>query len=603
MKYKLFILTCIFLMLVATAQAKMQVIASIDDKTITTEDDTQISVEVSGSMQVEAPKMPHVPGLEIIQTGRTSQLSIVNGSMTSSAVFIYHVIPMDEGNFKIGSFTVQAGGKQYSSNTLTLNVIGTNYSKPPQKIQTQFSPSQTQQPSQGNNRQPADQTDPLFWIDVRVDKNQAYLSEQVLFYLTFYSRVHVMDADLKMPEFGDMLTEVVLPNKQGHEVVNGVQYATYEKIIALFPTKKGKVTINPASLDFAYEAAAKKSRQGWDPFTMGFGRRVTKNKTIKSKPLEVNVIDLPQPIPDNFTHLVGDFGMNANLSDTTVKAGESITLEVNFTGAGNVRSAVLPQINLPDVKIYRDKPLVETYQSQDGISGKKSFKVVLVPTKPGDMVIDDLTFTYFNLKEGVYKKLRLDAMNITVMPSDDEKTHAIIPDHQKPDTTIAQQQISYKDLAPLYANADEALIEKPLKMNVVLLYGVFWGLPILFLGLLLLTRINFSSTRNQKKQKRKNAYKKFRQTIQVKEKTSKTVFDATQEFMADVFQVAGQALTAKEMKELCLLKGVAEKIAVVLEKNMIFLEETQYGFAEQTVDANAIKELVKVLKEVDRTIK
>jgi hypothetical protein len=590
-------------MLAATVQAKMQVKASIDETSISTEDDTQITVEVSGSMDVSPPKIPHVPGLEIIPTGRTSQLSIVNGSMTTSAVFIYHVVPMDEGNFKIGSFKVRAGGKQYSSNELMLTVVGTNYSKPPQRIQTPFHQTAPAQQHQSNNNQSDAQADTLFWMDVRVDKKQVYLSEQILFYLTFYSRVRVLDADLKMPEFGDMLTEVVLPNKQGHKVVNGVQYATYEKIIALFPTKKGKVTIHPATLGFAYEVAGKKSRQRWDPFNVGLGRRVTKNKKISSKSIEIKVMDLPQPIPDNFTHLVGDFGMSANLSDTTVKTGESITLEVNFTGAGNVRNAVLPQMNLPDVKIYRDKPLVETYQSMDGISGKKTFKVVLVPTKSGDMTIDDLTFTYFNLKEGVYKKLRLDAMTITALPSEAEQTHAVIPDQQVSDPTKTQKKISYQDLAPLYTDAHEALEEKPLIMNVFLLYGVFFGLPLLFFGSLLLTRLNFKSTRNQNKQKRKNAYKNFRHAIQAKEATTKTVLDATQQYMADVFQVAGQALTAKEMKALCVQKGIAEETAITLEKNINILEEAQYGFAEQGVDNPVLKELVAVLKVVDRSIK
>ncbi len=581
------------------AHAKISITASLDDNSITSEDVTQITVEVTGKLNIDAPTPPSVQGAKLIQTGRSSQFQIVNGSTSISAVFIYKVIPTEEGKISIGPFIVRAGGKEYKSNSLKLTVTGSSYTaQPPQVIQNPNYSQQQNQSSGNNQTQVPSNEDPLFWITTSVHKKKAYVSEQILFYFKYYSRINPINNNLQLPDFKNFMTEVVLPQKQGTEVVNGIKYSTYEKVIALFPTKKGKLTIDPAKLELTYEVMDNpQSKKRWDPFYYGFGgRRVAKTKVLKSKPIEIEVKDLPQPIPKNFTHLVGEFGMKATLSDSQVKVGDSVSLNVSFNGFGNIRAAVLPNLPLEGIKTYRDKPSLETYQSSQGISGRKTFNVVLVPQKSGEVNISTLDFTYFDPKKGDYVPMTAFGLKFAVQASEnDQTTHALITEN-----TGAQgsQEIAYKDLAPLYSNATRALNASVFSINNFLFLVIFWGLPGLFFLVLGMHKIKNGKKGVNHKQRKKGAYKKLSAQLNKRAVTGDDVIEAVQGFMEDYFGVAGQALTAKEMKEVCIKNRVSSPVAAKLEKIMTNLEATQYGFEKQSVITQTAQEVRAVIGEI-----
>jgi len=424
------------------------------------------------------------------------------------------------------------------------------------------------------------------------------MGEQVLLTFKYYARAHPLAAELKTFDFTEFLSEVVKPNTNGVETINGEQVETIEKVIALFPTKEGVLTIKPAELELAYEVADRSMGQnGLDVFP--FSRRVTKTALLKSEPITIKVSPLPQPIPKNFTNLVGKFGMEIKTGTKEVKAGESLTLEVSFAGAGNIRNALLPDLNLSDVKVYPDKPELETYQSSQGISGKKTFKVVLVPQQAGSINTAELKFVYFDLDQKAFLPLSSDPLVISVLPGDksNDQVNAVIA--QDP-VKQAAQEIKYQDLAPLATDAGLLLTPEGVVISHSWFLVIFLGLPLLPVFLVLAGRFRMLTAGNSHRFRRRNAYRVLSQTLSRRGAGADDVLDAVQVFMSHVFGVTGGALTAGEMKDHCESHGVIPSVADALEKIIQELEAARYGFDKQTTVEQASKELLVVLKKIDR---
>jgi len=67
--------------------------------------------------------------------------------------------------------------------------------------------------------------------------------------------------------------------------------------------------------------------------------------------------------------------------------------------------------------------------------------------------------------------------------------------------------------------------------------------------------------------------------------------------------VPGVALTAQEMKELCLKHNVAMSIVERLGQSIEALEAVQYGFDKETAITSAVKELKSVVIEIQKVVK
>ena len=85
--------------------------------------------------------------------------------------------------------------------------------------------------------------------------------------------------------------------KSYNKIINGLQYHVGELSLALFPLKKGQYEI-PSSiieLDLIHSTQNRSSR---DPFSQFFGRRTrAEHKVLRSQPLSIEVLPLPDGAP------------------------------------------------------------------------------------------------------------------------------------------------------------------------------------------------------------------------------------------------------------------------------------------------------------------
>lgn len=570
------------------AHAGVSVTATLDDQEMGLNEDTTLTVSVTGSLSTGNPVVPKPSGLAIAEAGRTSQIQIVNGQMSITAEFLYRVSALEEGTHTIPSFSVFAQGVEYKSNELTLKVSAAPRQTPPTVRQIPPSPSQPslqQRSGAGSD----------LWISASVDNISPYYLEQVLFRLKLYTRQNVTQATPQLPEFKDFLTEVVAPDQRGTEVVNGVSYATWEKVVSLIPVKQGDVTIGGTRVDVVYEVIERpRSHGGWDPF-FGFntGLPQTKKVTLTAPSIAVDVKPLPQPVPKNFTQLVGEFGVQTRLSHQEVKQGDSVTLEVSFSGKGNIKDAVLPGLDTPGFKIYEDKPQVELYPSPSGLSGKKTWRLALVPVDSGNLVIPGFELTYFDPKKGAYLPLWIQQNQVKVLPSEEEAGQPVLAQWQAEKTA---KEVAYQDIAPLYEDAHTALTTTGFQFYRGYFVLIVWGLPALFFGAILSRFVGDRILRKtQGKTSGKKALKKCFKILGNAKASQAEILSAVKDCVSVVYHVNARSMTVHEISDLCRSQGVAQDVLLRFKAALDTLEESQYGQAQEQSRKVATVELREVM--------
>ncbi len=175
---------------------------------------------------------------------------------------------------------------------------------------------------------------------------------------------------------------------------------------ALFPLKTGMLEISPSTLQAAV-VSQKRSRRGGDPFfdDSFFGFTQTVPKAFRTNPITVTVKPLPaEGRPADFKNLVGDFTVASQLNKTRVQAGESLTLTLSISGAGNLKN--LQNIDLGQLqnfKVYDDKPAFEPSLVNGKIGGKLVVKKALVPLVAGPLTIPAISISFFDPAARSYK--------------------------------------------------------------------------------------------------------------------------------------------------------------------------------------------------------
>ncbi len=416
-----------------TAEAKVKVEATIDKPTISTSEDLTLTIRVSSdeSINMNEPRLPNLEGFDLTGSwsGSESQSTFTNGTfqVEQSRTYNYRLTPKKPGNLTLGPAEVVVGGQAFKTDPITVKVAPGG-------------PRVAQQPPPQGGAQPDEEEDPFqnmedmfnqllqrrglqrfrgvepqninpneaFFIDAEVDKQKAYVGEQVTANWYLYTRGVIRDIDtLKYPSLtGFWKEEIELATRLNFEshVVNGIAYkrallASY----ALFPIKEGSVQVDPYK--------AKCTVLTGDAF--GFGRPYQFTKA--SKPITIQVLPLPtEGRPKNFSGAVGDFQVEAKLDAASVPVNQPVTLRIRFAGYGNAKLIDLPPLNLPpSLELYDTKKDAKFFK--DGKSYKE-FEVLLIPRQQGTVQIPPVTVSVFSPKLNKYVEEKTEGLTLQVTP-------------------------------------------------------------------------------------------------------------------------------------------------------------------------------------------
>ena len=347
-------------------------------------------------------------------TSTSSSIRSVNGRTTMSITYTYTYIlqAIKEGTFDIPAATVQVDNKQYTSNTITIQVVKGGSTNPA---------SGSRQQSSGTTQQAQGQINPNdVMLKAYISNNNPIQGEGIVVTYKIITKVPIAQMSFtREPSFPGFWSENLIREQekvqQYNQTIDGEQYVVADiRKFALFPLKTGKMTIDPMEIECLAQVKRQVKTRTGDPFFDDFFNDsffstsyATVEKNLKSNPLVINVIPLPTAgKPADFNGAVGTFTFRTEIDRTRITANEAINLKMTISGKGNIQLIDKLDITFPpDFETYDPKVISDVSTSAAGISGSQTFEYLLIPRKPGRFVIKPVSFSFFDLSKRKYVTL------------------------------------------------------------------------------------------------------------------------------------------------------------------------------------------------------
>lgn len=352
---------------------------------------------------------------------QSSSMQIINGNVSGSLTYSYIVVAPNVGEFLIGSAQINYSGTQYQTEPIKINVVQS---------------AQSESKSSGDGEISEAELKKNVFITASVDKRNVYKGEQVTVTYKLYTKLNIASPQIsKLPSYkGFWAEDLETANTIGFniEMYNGERYrAAVIKRAALFPNQTGELEITPFELTIPVQVRRSRPRSNsiFDEFFNDsfFGRVETVDFNAVSNKITISVKELPEAgKPKNFSGVVGVFDFNASLSSAEVRANESISLTLNFSGRGNIKLLGIPELNLPAGFEKYDPKVTENISQSNVVGGSKKIEYLFVPRVPGEKQIPQIEFSYFdpNQKKYVTKSAGPFTLNVLEPVSGYESNYA-----------------------------------------------------------------------------------------------------------------------------------------------------------------------------------
>jgi len=542
----------------------------LDRTSVSLEDAVNVKVVLRGAQDNdEYPQLQVTPKVRVKDGGTASQMSIINGSISYSKSFTFTVFPEKSGPLQIGPATITVNGKTYSSNSATVQVI----------------PADKQ-----------DLSDRVAFIRSTVSNKTPYVNEQVIYTFKFYSRGNARVTSFRLPGFEGFWIEDMGDEKNYSEMANGINWNVVEIKKAIFPTKARDYKIPDLTLNA--EILSRDNRRSGGIFDDFFGGRIsTREVNLTAPSIEVKA----RPLPDNNGHttstLVGQFSIHAELSKNVVSVGDSITLTVVVKGTGNVRDVELPEFEIQGVKIYKDKPAFDLGLGGIGVVGTKTFKMALVPQVTGELVIQPIKISFYDLEHSVWKSVSTDEIKVGVKPGESKDNVNLVGAAPTPGIEQHNIKILGQDLMGIKRNVYPYKLMALSSVEVVVGLLLIVLMPMLYMTLYFLRKRAQVLTSNITLVKNQMAFKEFKGRYKKLGGGRDDVQNASlalRVFIGDKIGIDGASLTAFDIPQKLSSRVSSEMI----QKIVSFLkvcDQATYGGGAVNFDKKMAMDLAKTL--------
>ncbi len=360
------------------------------------------------SRDATGPDLPDLEGFEVYDAGHGTNITLINGRLSQSTSYTYQLVARRAGQFTLGPIKVSDRGRLYTTEPLTLTVV-------PASTGTGQSPSGTPPgASPGARTAPsgASDDDGLF-AELVVDKEDAYVDEQILLRFLLYQRVDVRVYELS--GFSPPTTEGFWREDLGQQPERRVRrdgdiYTVREVAWAIYPTREGELQIGPGTVTAHLPERSRRL----------FGGLLNRRQVpIGSNRLTLRVKPLPeQGRPETFTGSVGRFEIEAAFDSPQAYQGEALALTVTVRGEGHVQTIGAPAWpEWEGLRVFDSGEAVSVRKRLDGVEGEKTFTQVLIPTRTGALSLPPIRFSYFDPRRAAYATVRTPPLELEVGPA------------------------------------------------------------------------------------------------------------------------------------------------------------------------------------------
>ncbi len=374
-----------------------------------------LNVEVSGSQNTDGdPTLPDLSAFaDYLGSGTSTSMQFVNGRMSTSHTIQYRFLATQEGTFEIGPVTVRVDGQDLRTEPLAIEISPAPAAGAGGRGGA----------AAGAGAGGGISSDDLFLTATTLSEEQVYVNQPVVVEYRIFTRVDVEGVSVaRQPgTAGFWVEELTAPQRQDQVVRNGVQYASQViRRVALFPTSAGPKRVEPLVLE-AQVRVQRRSPFGRDPFGdpfggLGgslFGRRVP--VSVASNALDLEVLPAPPGAPASYSGFVGSLAVSAGVDRTEAETNDALTLRLDVSGSGNIRTLPEPTLDLPPAfEVYPPEMSEEVEPAADGVRGRRVYEYVIVPREPGEVTIPPVELAYLDPGRGVYAVAASDPIDLIV---------------------------------------------------------------------------------------------------------------------------------------------------------------------------------------------
>ena len=385
--------------------------ATLDRDTITLGENATLSLAFAEGSPQNVPEPPRIPNLQIAYIGPSSQVSFINGQVSSTVTHNFTVTPAQPGEFTIPAFTADVSGEKLSTQPLKLRVLKPG-APPPQAINSGAQ---------------------LAFLKLMLPKKEVYLGETITAELQLY----VVDRVQRISGFQltafptEGFTVSKMAEGQHRQVqIGNARYTVIPLSVALKPVKTGPLTAGPLTATVVVEVPSSNRQQ--DPFESMrrmldiFGNE-QRRVALAAEAETVQSLALPsQNVPPTFNGAVGSYTMSVSAGPTNVGVGDPITVRVQISGRGALDALALPdQPGWREFKTYPPMTKLDTTDAH-GLQGTKTFEQVIVPQSAEIKELPPVSFSFFDADQKRYRTLTQPAVALVVRPSGSASAPTIV---------------------------------------------------------------------------------------------------------------------------------------------------------------------------------
>lgn len=377
----------------AYAKDSLQVDVSIDTQVVELGQSFKYTINAAtqGRESLQLVRAPDFRPFSVIGQSQMPQFTLRNGTAYHSVTLTYQLRTRRLGEFTITGPQLQAGDAKGEGKALTIKVVEQGKAPKAQGIKAREAPA---------------------FIEAALEpKRQPYVGEQLTLAYDLYIDMRRMDAQVQHPSEPSLDGFWIenLSSSSGSRQIIMVDGRPLEKIslrkYALFPLKAGAAKIDPMKIEL---------------LTGGFFSPSQKYE-VESEPIKLEVQPLPPNAPPGFDEgNIGQWSFVVTTNTLKARQGKSVTIRVSATGTGQPSRLKLPALpeSPEQYKISHTEQDNNQELRSDKMGGTKTMSYTIVPLKPGELVIEPLSFSYFDPELGQYQTKQSGQIKIIVEEGD-----------------------------------------------------------------------------------------------------------------------------------------------------------------------------------------
>ncbi|QID16920.1 protein BatD [Nitrogeniibacter mangrovi] len=392
--------------LLGAVPARAAVDAWLDHDRIAAGDTVRLILQRDGSGGDDPDLSPLKADFDILGTGSTSSVQIVNGSMSSTRRVTVTLSPTHAGQLTLPPLAW--GGEHTPPLQLTVGGAGAA-------------------PTQGST--PGGASAGAVFIESTLSPARPYVQAATRLTVRLYAAEPLYQASLSLPAATDVLVQRIGDDQQNRIERGGRSYQVVTRTYLLFPQKSGTLQLAGPVLD-AQVADSRGPLAGAPPgFGNLFGRNpfagmvATRPMRLHGDPISLEV--RPRPAAATGTDWLP--ARSLTLSETwapgsgPVHVGDPITRHVTLRAEG-LTAAQLPdpgaRMTPPDgVKAYPDQAQQDTAVQGDQVVGTRRQAIAFIADHAGTVTLPAVHVPWWDTAADAPRDATLPARTLTVLPA------------------------------------------------------------------------------------------------------------------------------------------------------------------------------------------